>query len=153
MGCIFFFFKKSSEIVFEMNAGVVNYCKIQEGIVACEWKRISGLIFASLESLNSDFCKPWELELMEILTLSFLVMGVRISAYVVMFYYEMSRQLYLTISWLRSMGSELQWLRMRYEVNFASPVVLMCVVHPMLVKDHWTYFLNLKFCCVLFLIL
>lgn len=35
---------------------------------------------------------------MEILTLSFLVMGVRISAYVVMFYYEMIRQLYLTIS-------------------------------------------------------
>lgn len=35
-GLYFFFFNKSSEIVFEMNAGVVNYCKIQEGIVACE---------------------------------------------------------------------------------------------------------------------
>lgn len=33
---LYFFFLKSSEIVFEMNAGVVNYCKIQEGIVACE---------------------------------------------------------------------------------------------------------------------
>ena len=52
---LYFFFLKSNEIVFEMNVGVVNYSKIQEGIVACELKRTSGLIFASLESLNSDF--------------------------------------------------------------------------------------------------
>ena len=33
---LYFFFLKSNEIVFEMNVGVVNYSKIQEGIVACE---------------------------------------------------------------------------------------------------------------------